>query len=143
MKARTITTFSVLALASCSGGTTGPDSGSPPVTTPVSDAPTSAPAVRATVGLAAMVEAALDAAALKTGLARSALEVVSSEAVVWPDGSLGCGVPGMNYTMAPVPGYRIAIRAGGDVLDYHASEWGQLVLCPPGRSAAPSPIGTT
>jgi hypothetical protein len=68
---------------------------------------------------------------------------VSSEAVVWPDGALGCAEPGMNYTMALVPGYRITIRAGAELLDYHASDRGQLVLCPPGRSTAPSPAGTT
>jgi hypothetical protein len=99
--------------------------------------------VPVTKDLATMVAAALDAAALATGRARSALEVVSSEAVIWSDGSLGCAEPGMNYTMALVPGYRITIRAGGELLDYHASDRGQLVLCPPGRSAAPSPVGTT
>jgi hypothetical protein len=90
-----------------------------------------------------MVAAALDAAAVKTGLPRSGLEIVSAEAVVWPDGSLGCAEPGMNYTMAPVQGYRIVIRAGGELLYYHASHWGQLMLCPQGQSAPSSPDGTT
>ena len=40
----------------------------------------------------------------------------------------------MSYTMALVPGYQILVDAGGETLDYHATERGQLVLCPPGRS---------
>jgi hypothetical protein len=45
--------------------------------------------------------------------------------------------------MALVPGYRIRIQAGDNVLDYHASRRGYLVLCPPGRSVDPVPGGPT
>jgi len=141
MNARTLTAATTLVLTACGGGPAGSAPAPAPTPTPTSSAP--APVVPVTKDLATMVQAALDAAALKTGRARSALEVVSSEAVVWSDGSLGCAEPGMNYTMALVPGYRITIRAGGELLDYHASDRGQLMLCPPGRSAAPSPVGTT
>jgi hypothetical protein len=90
-----------------------------------------------------MVETALEAAAARTGLPRSALHVVDSESLVWSDGSLGCPEPGMNYTMAPVPGYRIVIEAGGERLHYHATDRGYLMLCPPGRSVSAGPGGTT
>jgi hypothetical protein len=58
-------------------------------------------------------------------------------AVTWPDGSLGCPQPGVNYTMALVPGYRIRVRAGERVLDYHASQRGYFVLCPGGMAVDP------
>lgn len=139
-------------LAAC-GGSTGPSTevpstpsatepASPPSSlpaTPRSVEPVTPPptaAARARVDLATMVERALAAAAEKTGVARSELVVVSSEAVVWPDGAIGCPQPGMNYTMALVPGYQIVIDARGQRLDYHATERGYMILCPPGM-----PIG--
>jgi hypothetical protein len=85
-------------------------------------------------GLHSIIRAAVDDAARRTGLNASALQVTSSEAVTWPDGSLGCPQPGVMYTMAPVPGYRVRIQAGDTVLDYHASQRGYLVYCPGERA---------
>ena len=83
------------------------------------------------------VERALADAGHRTGLAAAALKVASAERVTWSDGSLGCPQPGMLYTQALVPGYRIRIQAGAETLDYHASARGALVLCPPGRALDP------
>ena len=91
----------------------------------------------------AITETALDDAARLSGLKRADLRVVSAEAVTWPDGSLGCPQPGLLYTQALVPGYRIRIQAGAEILDYHAGWLGQLVLCPKGRSVEPAPGGPT
>ena len=91
------------------------------------------------VSLASVTEAALVDAAGRTGQNRADLKVLSAEAVTWSDGSLGCPQPGMMYTQALVPGYRIRIEAGGQVLDYHAGRSGQPVLCPAERSVEPSP----
>lgn len=93
--------------------------------------------------LQSIVDAALDDASKRTGRDRSTLVVVSREAVVWPDGGLGCPEPGVRYTMAPVEGYRIRIQAGADLLDYHANRRGYLVLCPTGRAVDPLPGGST
>jgi len=84
--------------------------------------------------LHSIIRAAVDDASRRTGLNASALQVISSEAVTWPDGSLGCPQPGVMYTMAPVPGYRVRIQAGNTVLDYHASQRGYLVYCPGERA---------
>ena len=88
--------------------------------------------------LEATVDAALADAAKRTGLKRTDLKVLSAEAVTWSDGSLGCPQPGMMYTQALVPGYRVQIRAGGQDLDYHASRMGLPALCPSGRAVPPS-----
>lgn len=133
-----------LPLAACGEGSTGPAAASPALPamppaatrTPAPDATTADVRVRSQ--LAAMVEAALAAAAEKTGVPRSDLKVVSSASVVWADGSIGCPEPGMSYTMALVPGYRIIIDAHGETLDYHATGRGYLILCPPGRSVEPT-----
>ena len=65
--------------------------------------------------------------------------MLSAEAVTWSDGSLGCPQPGMMYTQALVPGYRVRIQAGGQVLDYHAGRSGQPALCPAERAIDPIP----
>jgi len=49
----------------------------------------------------------------------TAVELVKSEAVVWPDASLGCPLPGMKYRQVPKDGYRILLRAGGRIYSYH------------------------
>ena len=95
------------------------------------------PPVNAT--LQSVTAAVLADASKHTGLEVARLEIVESVAVTWPDGSLGCPQPGMNYTMAPVPGYRIRIRAGEQVLNYHASTRGYWVFCPSGRAVEPAP----
>ena len=84
-------------------------------------------------------EAALMDAARRTGLDRSHLKVLSAESVTWSDGSIGCPQPGMMYTQALVPGYRVLIEAGGEVLAYHAGRTGQPAYCPPGRAQTPLP----
>ena len=93
--------------------------------------------------LQAIVQAARADAARRTGYDTAALNVTSAEAVIWPDSSLGCPEPGMMYAQALVPGYRIRIQAGSELLDYHASARGRLVLCPPARATDPLPDDRT
>jgi hypothetical protein len=88
--------------------------------------------------LESVTEAALADAARHTGLGRAELKVLSTEDVTWSDGSLGCPRPGMMYTQALVPGYRVRIEAGGRVLDYHAGRSGQPTLCPAGLAREPA-----
>jgi len=88
--------------------------------------------------LESITESVLEDAATRTGIARASLQADSATAVTWPDGSLGCPQPGMNYTMALVPGYRIKVRAGGQLLDYHASRRGYFVMCPAGMAVEPT-----
>ena len=57
------------------------------------------------------------------------LEIIGAEAVVWPDGSLGCPKPDQTYTQALVPGYRIVLRYVDKQYDYRASETGYFFLC--------------
>ena len=82
-------------------------------------------------GLDAAVQSARAHAAKRSAQAAPSLELVSAQAVTWPDGSLGCPQPGMSYTK------------GSAVMDYHASETGALVLCPASRSVDPVPDSRT
>jgi hypothetical protein len=117
------------ALAACAADA---PSASPPAPAAVSPAPVVA-------SLAAVTEAALADAARRSGLEQGALKVLSAAAVTWSDGSLGCPQPGMMYTQALVPGYRVRIEAGGQVLDYHVGTSGQPTLCPVAQGVEPIP----
>ncbi|MDP1535204.1 MAG: hypothetical protein Q8L92_16635, partial [Rubrivivax sp.] len=87
--------------------------------------------------LAEVVAAARADAARRTGVAAAQLQLISADAVTWPDGSLGCPAPGRMYTQALVPGYRVRIAAAGQVLNYHASEQGLPALCPSAQAREP------
>ena len=93
--------------------------------------------------LQSAIDAALEAAAHQTGIAISMLKVVAAHAVTWSDGSIGCPQPGMMYTQALVPGYRIRILAGEQDLDYHSSLRGEPFLCPAERATDPLPDQST
>ena len=92
-----------------------------------------------TVDLKSITDAALADATRRTGIEREKLEILEAQAVTWQNGSLGCPQKGMVYTDALVPGYRVRIRAGEQVLDYHASSRGDPTLCPAGRAVDPIP----
>ena len=88
--------------------------------------------------LQSLVEKVLEDAARRTGMKVDELKVLSAESVTWSDGSLGCPQPGMMYTQALVPGYRVRIAAAGKVMDYHASARGGFSLCPAGQAVEPT-----
>ncbi len=119
-------TIGLAALAACAADSSAPPGGAPQ---PVA------------VGVAAVIEKALADAEQRTGLPRHQLKVESAESVTWPDGSLGCPEPGMAYAQALVPGFRVKIRAAGELLDYHAGRGGTPTLCPAERARDPLPDG--
>jgi hypothetical protein len=67
--------------------------------------------------------------AAQQGVKASDVKVVSAQAVNWPNGALGCPQPGMMYTQAIVPGYRVELEAAGKRFAYHASTKGGFRLC--------------
>ncbi|MGH9895659.1 MAG: hypothetical protein ACREA0_27480, partial [bacterium] len=68
--------------------------------------------------LQSLVEAAIADLAQRLGVAPSAIDVVSAEAVVWPDGALGCPQPGMVYTQVQVEGAQITLSHLGQAYAY-------------------------
>ena len=72
------------------------------------------------------------------GVPRAQMQV-STEAVTWSDGSLGCPQPGQTYTQALVADWRLVVRAKGREAVYHASQRGQWLLCTGGTSAPGRP----
>jgi hypothetical protein len=65
----------------------------------------------------------------RSGAARQDIRVIQSQAMLWPDGSLGCARPGEMYTQAVVHGYWIVLEVGGKKYDYRAAQNGYFFLC--------------
>lgn len=74
----------------------------------------------------------------RLGLDATEVNVITSGPVTWRSGALGCPKPGMNYTQALVPGFRIILQAGQDTYHYHAKSGGQPFHCPQNRIEPPS-----
>ena len=84
------------------------------------------------------------AAAIRTDAARllardddGAGLAVTLQDVVWSDGSLGCPQPGILYTQALVPGWRVVVADGPREWVYHASRAGIWLHYPANRAQRP------
>jgi len=75
------------------------------------------------------VRAAIADLAARRKISPDKVQVVSVEAVDWPDTSLGCPQPGMFYAQIIVPGYRIVLSMDGKQVEYHADRKGRVVTC--------------
>ncbi len=56
------------------------------------------------------------------------VELVSAEATEWPDASLGAPAPGKVYAQVITPGYRVLLRANGDLFEVHGDRSGRSIL---------------
>jgi hypothetical protein len=107
--------------------------GAPGVANDLQDAPTPPP-----------VDAARTDLASQLGIEQSTITLISSDSVVWSDGSLGCPEPGRAYQQVVTPGYRIVLSANGGSYEYHSGRSGEPIFCndprPPLEGAAESVI---
>lgn len=123
----------VLAGPACGGD---PTRVAPPTRIP--DAVEATPAPGAAITTSAMPSevrrAVVDDAARRFNVAASAVVLTRAEQVTWSDGALGCPQPGMMYTQALVPGYRVIAKSPAGELTYHTDSRGNVVRCtlPPG-----------
>jgi hypothetical protein len=77
----------------------------------------------------------------RLGVAPAQIEVVSVEAVVWPDGGLGCPQPGMMYPQVLQDGLRIQLAVDGVVYQYHSGGRRAPFLCEHPAEPAPPGVG--
>ncbi|WP_322512885.1 hypothetical protein [Chloroflexus sp.] len=75
------------------------------------------------------IDAAKQDLAQRLGIDVAAIEVVSVEAVTWPDGALGCPRPGMAYIQVLIDGLRILLRVGDQLYPYHSGNNQPPFLC--------------
>lgn len=70
-------------------------------------------------GLASIADRAVDDLADRLGVSASSITVVATELVVWPDSSLGCPRPGMEYLQVLTDGFRILLQHDATTYSYH------------------------
>jgi len=68
---------------------------------------------------AALVEEAKKDLMERAGVDMKDITVLAATKVEWPDSSLGCPKPGMNYLMVVTPGVLIKLSAEGESYEYH------------------------
>ncbi len=136
-KARWLITLT-LAMAACAPTTIGRDATSiPPTRAPATD-----PSPGSGSGQGSLVDQAISDLAERLNVPTSEIVVVSEESVVWPDGSLGCPQPGMNYIQILIEGHRIVLKHGDETYDYHAGP-SSVVYCEQAKlTPQPAPLLT-
>ncbi len=90
------------------------------------------------VDIPAAQRAAIDTLSQSLGMPASAISVVSSEAVTWPNGCLGVTRIGVMCTQFQVPGFKIILSAGGKQYEVHTNQDGTSVA-PSEAMQAPGP----
>lgn len=79
-----------------------------------------------------LVQQAVADLALLLSVDPNSVELISFSEETWPDTSLGCPQPGMNYPQVPRDGARITLRSGDQVHHYHSGNGRPPFLCPQG-----------
>ncbi len=67
--------------------------------------------------------------AQRLDISEEAIQVVTVEEVIWPDGSLGCPQPGIEYPQVPQDGLRIVLEVAGKRYEYHSGGVRPPFLC--------------
>lgn len=68
----------------------------------------------------------------------AAIAVLEARAVVWPDGSLGCPRPGLEYTQVLQEGVLIRLQLGDRTYAYHGGGSRMPELCEHPRADGPA-----
>ena len=89
-----------------------------------------------------LIEAIINDLMERAGAKRDEIGVLRDEAVIWPDGALGCPKPGQNYTQATVDGFWVILEHAGRRYDYRATVKGFFFLCELPPTRLPSEPGT-
>ena len=80
-------------------------------------------------GLESLIEKAKEELAQKLSIQTAQINLVEAKGVVWPDASLGCPQPGMQYKQVPYDGTLIILETQGDTFEYHVGGNRGLFLC--------------
>lgn len=80
-------------------------------------------------GMERLIETAREDLAERFSTAADEIEVLEAKGVVWPDASLGCPQPGMDYRQIPMDGALIRLEVEGKVYGYHSGGGRAPFLC--------------
>ena len=116
----------------CSATSSGGETGSlvPASLQPTQGRDPSSATTPATIDLpSSVIDPVVAEIARVAGIPVEQVTIVSAEPVTFPDGGLGCPVPGMVYVQVQVDGYKIIAEAGGKIYDYRGTGPGKFRLC--------------
>lgn len=119
------------------GGIEGASGGLPPPVVPGGDE-------KIDPNLQPLIEMAVADLAQRLGVGAAGIEVLAAYLVVWPDSSLGCPQPGMQYLQVLTDGSLILLGSGGAVYRYHTggSQHEPFLCTTPSKTAQPEGEGT-
>ena len=89
--------------------------------------------------LQGVIKAAKEDLAQRLNIPVTQISLVEAKSVVWPDSSLGCPQPGMQYKQVPEDGARILLQAQKITYEYHTGGRRGLFLCEKNSKATYAP----
>jgi hypothetical protein len=89
-------------------------------------------------GLQKLVAEAKEDLALRLSISTEEIDLVELGPVVWPDGSLGCPQPGVEYVQVQQEGLLIRLRVGKRAYPYHSGGGTPPFLCQQAIETEPS-----
>ena len=79
--------------------------------------------------LRVMAQKAVEDLAKRLSVPAVDVVVMEAAAVNWPDSSLGCPGEGMMYAQMITPGYRVVLKVGETLYEYHAGADANAIFC--------------
>ena len=80
-------------------------------------------------GAESIVELAITDLAQRLGIEISAIAIVLNKPITWPDATLGCPKPGMDFSPVEIPGYILQLSVDGHIYTYHTDDANRVILC--------------
>jgi len=90
-----------------------------------------------------VVDRAMADLVARLGIDQSAITVLTAKAMTWPDKSIGCPKPGMQYVQVLVDGALVDLQADGKTYSYHSGDDGKPMLCEQALSGQAIPPATS
>lgn len=64
--------------------------------------------------------------------------LVKVDEIIWPDESLGCPAPDINYVQSPTSGFQVVVKAQDTEYTYHTKGFGMFIWCNDGTPISPN-----
>ncbi len=91
--------------------------------------PAAVPTATGEVSSTDVAQLAVNEAVRILGAPAEQVSVLGIERVEWPSPAMGCPLPGLQYSEATRPGYRVRLEVAGIPLEFHTDDTGRSVLC--------------
>jgi len=88
------------------------------------------PEIEIPAGAESIVELAITDLAQRLDIEISGITIVINKPVTWPDATLGCPKPGMDFSPVEIPGYILQLSVDGHIYTYHTDDVNRVILCP-------------